>query len=178
MVDVRADILFLWSFLLEKKSRFFLVIISFIAALYFLVGILTISTTRTLSYVLDTDGWIRYIFKLPLQLEHRMNTLGIIFFLATLALASVYMTLVLSSFTERTKHVRLGSAIGVLTLLGLGCASCGALILTSLLSFFGAAGILTILPLHGGEFQILAFVLVLVSLHIFVKKMREDTCQI
>lgn len=60
-----------------------------------------------------------------------------------------------------------GIASGVL---GIGCAACGSLILSALLSSVGAAGALAILPLRGGEFGILSVALLLGALLLISKK--------
>lgn len=64
----------------------------------------------------------------------------------------------------------LGMASGVL---GIGCAACGSFILTSVLSSFGAAGALFLLPLHGGEFGILGVVLLGLSIALVGKQIQN-----
>ncbi len=49
-------------------------------------------------------------------------------------------------------------------LLGVGCASCGAILLGPFLAFFGAAGILSALPLGGGELAAISVFLLLFSI--------------
>lgn len=58
----------------------------------------------------------------------------------------------------------------ILGLLGVGCASCGSLILVTLFSFIGAGGILIYFPLHGQEFGILAVLILLYSNYSVLKK--------
>lgn len=178
MVGIKEDYQFLKTFFLEKKKRFAFVLGIFVSLLYLFIGILTISTTRTLSYVLDFSGWMNYLIKLPLQLPHRMNDLGIFFLVATLMVFSVYLVLAFTSFGEKAKHLKVTSYVGFMTLLGLGCASCGAFVLASLLGIFGATSLLAFLPLHGGEFQIMAFVISLGSLQVLIRKMQVTTCDI
>lgn len=64
----------------------------------------------------------------------------------------------------------LGMASGAL---GVGCAACGSFILTSVLSSFGAAGALFLLPLRGGEFGILGVVLLGVSIVLLAKQIQD-----
>jgi hypothetical protein len=54
--------------------------------------------------------------------------------------------------------------------LGIGCAACGSLVVSTALSSFGAAGALALLPLQGEEFGILGAVLLLVSVSLMSKK--------
>lgn len=66
-----------------------------------------------------------------------------------------------------------GSAAGVaLGIVGAGCAACGSAILGGLLTLVGAGAALTLLPLHGLEFALLAFVAVLLSLFWIAQGMR------
>lgn len=52
----------------------------------------------------------------------------------------------------------------VLGTLGAGCASCGSAVLAGLLSFVGVGGSLTVLPLDGAEFLLVALVSVVFSI--------------
>lgn len=63
-----------------------------------------------------------------------------------------------------------GIASGVI---GMGCAACGSLILTSILSLFGATWILSFLPLNGGEFSILGVVLLAISIYMTAKRIQN-----
>lgn len=68
-----------------------------------------------------------------------------------------------------------GGAVGVvLGVLGAGCAACGTVILAGLLSLFGVAGALTLLPFEGLEFTILAAVALLLSLYWLADGMRGN----
>lgn len=57
--------------------------------------------------------------------------------------------------------------------LGMGCAACGSLLLTSGLSFIGASSILAYLPLDGGEFGILGVVLLSISIYLTAKQIQN-----
>lgn len=70
----------------------------------------------------------------------------------------------------------IGLASGVL---GMGCAACGSLLLTSGLSLVGASSILAFLPLAGGEFGILGVILLLVSIRLIAKQIQNPAvCKI
>ena len=58
-------------------------------------------------------------------------------------------------------------------ILGIGCAACGSFLLMTILSSFGAAGALVLLPLRGGEFGVVSVILLLVSLTLISKKIIE-----
>ncbi|AXG08120.1 hypothetical protein DU500_11060 [Haloplanus rubicundus] len=66
-----------------------------------------------------------------------------------------------------------GSLLGVLLgTLGAGCAACGSAILAGVLSLFGAAGLVTLLPLDGLEFALLALAALVLSIHWLADGMR------
>ncbi|MFC7173681.1 hypothetical protein ACFQL0_10650 [Haloplanus litoreus] len=66
-----------------------------------------------------------------------------------------------------------GSLLGVLLgTLGAGCAACGSAVIAGLLSLFGAAGLVTLLPLDGLEFAALALVALVLSIYWLSDGMR------
>jgi hypothetical protein len=66
-----------------------------------------------------------------------------------------------------------GSVVGVvLGVLGAGCAACGTVLLAGVLSLFGATGLLTLLPLEGLEFTLLAGVALVLSTYWIADGMR------
>lgn len=70
----------------------------------------------------------------------------------------------------------LGITSGVL---GMGCAACGSFLLTSGLSLVGASGILSLLPLSGGEFGILGVILLAFSIYLTAKQIQNPAvCKI
>jgi len=58
-------------------------------------------------------------------------------------------------------------------LLGIGCAACGSVVLTSILSSIGASGLLLLLPLHGSEFGILGVLLLCMSIYVLVRRIQQ-----
>ena len=73
------------------------------------------------------------------------------------------------------KHSGIATGFFGLTsgVVGMGCAACGSFLLTSTFSLFGASGILTFLPLNGGEFGILGVILLTVSLYLTAKHIQN-----
>lgn len=66
-----------------------------------------------------------------------------------------------------------GSALGALLgTLGAGCAACGPAVLVGILSLFGAAGALTLLPYDGLELTALAMVALVLSIFWIADGMR------
>jgi len=56
---------------------------------------------------------------------------------------------------------------------GIGCAACGTFILTWVLGFIGAAGLISFLPLGGEEFGILGVLLLSFSVYMVAQKVQE-----
>ena len=71
------------------------------------------------------------------------------------------------------KTVAVGVGGFVSGLFGVGCASCGAFLLTAILSSFGAMGLLVYLPLRGGELGLLGVVLLIISLTLISRKITQ-----
>lgn len=99
-------------------------------------------------------------------------------------LLSLLLGLNVSLLVFYVRLVRAGSSTGhavkvtglsglVSGVLGIGCAACGSIILTSFLATFGAGGLLLWLPLHGAEFGILGALLLLFSTYLMAKKISD-----
>ncbi len=68
------------------------------------------------------------------------------------------------------------SGIGlILAFLGIGCASCGTAFLTFLLSFFGGATLLHLLPYGGQEIGYLGVIVLLFATYSLAKKTANPT---
>jgi hypothetical protein len=66
------------------------------------------------------------------------------------------------------------SFVGVaFSLLGVGCASCGSVILTSLIGFGSTTALIGILPLGGQEFGFLGISILLLSINYTMKKIND-----
>ncbi len=58
-------------------------------------------------------------------------------------------------------------------LLGIGCLSCGSVVL----SVLGLSGVVLLMPLRGEEFNLIAIVLLFISLYLTSKRIVEKTCK-
>ncbi|MFB6079394.1 MAG: hypothetical protein ABEJ81_00080 [Haloferacaceae archaeon] len=98
-------------------------------------------------------------------------------FLLVLVAALTGVDLALVAYHVREHGLALreggGSAAGVLLgTLGAGCAACGSAVLAGLLALAGATGLLTLLPLDGQEFSLLALAALVLSIHWLADGMR------
>jgi len=72
------------------------------------------------------------------------------------------------------------SAVGIATsLLGVGCASCGSVVLTSLIGFGATTTVLGFLPFKGQEFGFLGISILLLAIHFTIKKINyPSVCKV
>lgn len=91
-------------------------------------------------------------------------------------LAGIQISMVSYYFGQKIKVGR-GAGAGIVgivsSLLGVGCASCGSVILTSFLGLGTSSLVLSSFPLKGTEFAILGLLIILASLIITTKKLYE-----
>lgn len=109
-------------------------------------------------------------FKTGLTLEAQITTLIIA------PLAGINIAMLAYYFKKRAAGIKMaGSSIfGIIgSFLGIGCASCGSVILSSLVGISATAGIVTFLPLNGAEFGILGIAAVIYSTYVVAKKIQD-----
>jgi hypothetical protein len=91
-------------------------------------------------------------------------------------LFGVYISMLTYFLSHRIKQARSGASTGFFGILsgvlGVGCAACGSFLLTSL-SLVGATGVLSVLPLQGGEFGILGALLLGLAIYMTAKKIQS-----
>lgn len=72
-----------------------------------------------------------------------------------------------------SKEAGIGTSGFLLGLIGVGCASCGSVILSSFLGIGTTAGFIGILPLRGQEFGLLSVVLIGISIYFLSRKIQD-----
>lgn len=76
--------------------------------------------------------------------------------------------------TARIQKALGASVFGVMSsMLGVGCASCGSVVLTSLIGFSSATALLGILPLRGQEFSFLGMAILLIGINFTMRKINS-----
>lgn len=91
-------------------------------------------------------------------------------------LVGVQMSLLVyySKQVFRTQQSMGMSALGmVASMLGVGCTSCGSVVLTSLIGFGTATAVLGFLPFRGQEFGFVGIGILLFSIYLIVKKINQ-----
>ena len=109
-----------------------------------------------------------------LQLNSKPASRAILFTLVVLAGMNV------SLFTYYLKRrLALGREMGmslfgiILGLVGVGCASCGSVVLSSIFGLGATAGFLSLLPFRGLEFGFISIILLAVSITLIAKKIID-----
>lgn len=116
------------------------------------------------------------------SLQTNFTPLSRIVTFVSATLAGVQISL-LVYYIKQTAQVQksLGmSALGVATsMLGVGCASCGSVVLTSLIGFGSATAILGFLPFRGQEFSFVGIGILLFAINLTVKKINQPyACEV
>jgi hypothetical protein len=115
------------------------------------------------------------------SLQTNFTLLSASYTIAIAVLFGVNVAMLSFMIKKRKGRIKSGSTIGgfISGILGIGCAACGSVILTPLLTFIGAGWLITVLPLRGGEFGILGVALLAYSVHLVAKKIQQPaTCRI
>lgn len=112
------------------------------------------------------------------------TALAVSYTVAIALLAGINVALI-AYFVRRQKEelARGGVAVGTFGvmsgILGMGCAACGSLILSSLLGVVGGTGVIAALPLRGGEFGIIGVVLLAISTYLILARIAKPmTCDV
>lgn len=138
-----------------------------------------------ISIIISTDVPFAAKFELPFSLLGSIATnftfLSASYMIAMAVLLGMYTGMMVYFLKHRIKEVgkeigRRGAVAGSLGImsgvLGLGCAACGSLFLTSL-SFVGVSGVLALLPFRGSEFGIIGVVLLAFAIYAIAKQIEN-----
>ena len=71
------------------------------------------------------------------------------------------------------KEAGIGTSAFLLGMIGVGCATCGSVILSAFLGVGVAIGFLGVLPLRGQEFGLLSIILLSFSIYLLAKKIKD-----
>ena len=137
---------------------------------------------RLIAGVAFSDATLAQKIELPLSLLGAIGTnftpVAAAYTIAISVLFGIYCAMLVYSFRRRVKAARSSdmavSALGIASgVLGIGCASCGSLILLWGLSVVGAAGAFALLPFGGIEFGILGVILLAISIELIAKQIMN-----
>jgi hypothetical protein len=122
------------------------------------------------------------IFLIALFDVTELMTPSILFLVVGVTLFSALVVTMFSLLFATRKQALVASGLYsgfalVLGILGVGCAACGAVILSTLLSFFGLGGLLAYFPYHGVEVGYVGLVLLFLISYSLAKRLANPlTC--
>lgn len=158
-----------------------------ISALVFMLAVWLPNIRLVAGVVSSPDVPFVSKIQLPLSLLGSIGTnftpLSATYTILIAVLFGMYIAMITYFLKRRIKEVgQSGVATGFLGIasgvLGVGCAACGSFLLTSL-TLIGAGGVLTFLPLGGGEFGVLGAILLAVAIYMTAKKIIDpQVCKI
>jgi hypothetical protein len=161
-------------------SAFTISILVFIIATL-LPNLILIKTVFSSSGILFSDK-ISLLVSLIGSIQTNFTVFSATYTILIAVLFGIYISMLIYFIKNRVRDISQGGVatgtLGIISgMLGVGCAACGAFLLTSLLSTFGIAGIISYLPFDGGEFGIIGVVLLVVSIYLTAKKiMSPQVC--
>lgn len=152
------------ALLLVFRSTKYLVIALGVATL-FIVLVTSIAFSSALAFSFRY-GSLSSLPRTLIEIIWLNNTaLSLTLFILTAALVGINIALMVFHIAKRLATAGLTSTGGIaLAILGVGCASCGSVVLSSLLGATSATSVLSILPLRGTEFSLLAIVVLGISI--------------
>lgn len=136
-----------------------------------------IFTVITSPYVSFTEA-VGVIFGLFLSITTNFTVLSASYTIIIAILFGINTSLLIYYVSSKKGSFRdKGSTFGIGGLVsgvfGIGCAACGTFVVTSVLALFGAAWVITFLPLGGGEFGVLGVILITYATYWTIKKIGE-----
>ncbi|OGY44086.1 MAG: hypothetical protein A2729_00885 [Candidatus Buchananbacteria bacterium RIFCSPHIGHO2_01_FULL_39_14] len=146
-----------------------------------LLTVIVLMNHSLLGFVLSSD-----LFSFKAKLRITVSTLGSfrtnlslaeqLIMLITSLLAGINTALLVFLLRKRAS-IQKAAGVGMLgvigSFLGIGCASCGSVLLVSLLGITSASGFLAALPFGGTEFGLVSILLLLVSMSLIIKKLKS-----
>lgn len=122
---------------------------------------------------------INFLFSLYGSIGTNFTTMSALTVVLISVLFGIQVSVLIVYYQKVKSVIRLKnlSLVGILGLVsgffGIGCTACGAILATSILSAFGAAGLLSYLPFGGGEFGFIGVLLLAGSILILLRKIRQ-----
>ena len=181
-----ANIFLAWKTLCrayEGPRAFFVTFMTTLSFLFFLLLIPNYSLLAGafVSPLFTPLEKIAILFGIFGTLSTFFTPLGQTIAVVTALLIGIITNLLVFSMRNRVLRRRMAgnSAIGIISsMIGIGCASCGSIILSSLIGLSATVGFLSFLPLGGDFFGVIGLLILLFTLsHILLKMSAAATCR-
>ncbi len=132
-------------------------------------------------YVLNVNlfSWsykLKFILTSPIAFRTLFIFTDQIIIITIAILNGINLSLLIFYLRDKVRNLKMAtlSSVGlVMALLGIGCASCGSIILTTFLGVGFSVGLLGWLPWHGLEISLVGIILLLVSIYLLAKKISQ-----
>ena len=168
------------AFIKVFKNKIYILITGGISFFIFAFAVWLPNMRLLFSLAADPEIPVAVKLKFPFILLEGIATnftvLSASYTIITALLTGINVSLIIYEI-QRHRLSQSGATMGILGIisgfLGMGCAMCGSLILTSILGTLGAAGIITALPLRGAEFGIMGVILSAISTYLLLKKINK-----
>ena len=169
------------------KNKSYLLLSGVVALLTFAFAVWLPNIRLLFSLVTDPTVPVSVKISFPIRLFESIatnfTTLSASYTIAIALLAGINVALFVY-YVKRQRQLAQGSlavgSVGIVSgILGMGCAACGSLILTSLLGTAGGIGVIAFLPLRGSEFGILGVVLLGIATYLLAKQINKPmVCEV
>ncbi|HLC64452.1 MAG TPA: hypothetical protein VJK25_03890 [Patescibacteria group bacterium] len=117
-----------------------------------------------------------FLLSLLASLRSSYTVWSQIYIISLTMLVSLNLTMLVYYFSKKAAlgaYSGLG-LLGVLSgILGIGCLSCGSVILASIFGLTATVGLLGVLPLGGNEFGLIGFALMILSIYLLSQKIQS-----
>lgn len=166
-------------FSVPAYSLFVIVSSVFILSLIVLLPNLALMSEVLHSSVISVHEKVSFLFSLYGGISTNNTALSAVLILLLPVLISINTALLIYYVRRAQRLAATSSSVsasisGVVSgVLGIGCAACGSIILTTFLATIGAGGLLIWLPLHGAEFGMIGVALLLFSIFYISKKIDD-----
>ena len=176
-----------WSGLkLVFKNRNY-VILALLMSLVFWLIVAVLSQYSWLKLIV-TASWLSFFTKISLFFSALFNdilnftTVDYVVYIAMALLAGINMAVVIyntKNYLKTRKMAGIGVGAMILGILGVGCASCGSVLLTSIIGVSSVASTIHVLPLKGMEINLLVILILVLSIYLSAKQINKNfTCKI
>jgi hypothetical protein len=141
------------------------VVIALGAAVVFSIFVGSITNFSALAFTLRYSGWWSVPGSLVQIVWMNSTPWSLLLLFITALLVGINIAFIAFHVKRRLRATGFTSIAGiVLAVLGVGCASCGSVVLSSLIGLTAATSLLSVLPLRGTEFSLIAIGILLVSI--------------
>ncbi len=163
-----------------RKTRYIIISVSVMFLLIVIKNVLAQWGIITITISIDSFSWIdkvEIISRQILNLGFNQTILNKIISVTIAFFTGISISLLVFFIRQRIKF-NIGAGVGifgiVLSFIGVGCASCGSVIFTSLIGLSATTAYLSFLPFGGIEIGFLSLALILVSIGVILKKLQRS----